>query len=90
MGNWIDFREVRRRVSLEDVLIKHYGLTNLKREGSKLIGPCPVHYQGDSPRSFHADLDKNVWHCFSGCQGGGNKIPISWRRLTASRFGMRH
>lgn len=75
MGNWIDFREVRRRVSLEDVLLKHYGLTNLKREGNKLIGPCPVHH-GDSPRAFHADLDKNVWHCFSKCQGGGNQLDL--------------
>jgi DNA primase len=52
-----------------------YGLTNLKRDGDKLVGPCPVH-NGDSPRAFHADLKKNVWHCFSRCQKGGNQIDL--------------
>ncbi len=73
MPNWVDFTEIRRRVSLEDVLFRFYGITTLKREGDKLIGPCPVH-GGDSPRAFHADLGKNVWHCFSKCQGGGNQL----------------
>jgi DNA primase len=73
MGQWIDFGELRRRVSLEDILVRLYGITNLTREGDKLTGPCPVH-GGDSPRAFHADLGKNVWHCFSKCQGGGNQL----------------
>lgn len=73
MGVWIDFADLRRRVSLEDILLRMYGVTNLTREGSKLAGPCPVH-GGDSPRAFHADLSKNVWHCFSKCQGGGNQL----------------
>ena len=73
MPNWVDFSEIRRRVSLQDVLFRYYQITTLKREGDKLIGPCPVH-GGDSPRAFHADLGKNVWHCFSKCQGGGNQL----------------
>lgn len=73
MGNWVNFAEIRAKVSLEAVLLELYGLKNLKREGDKLIGPCPIH-NGDSPRAFHADLAKNVWHCFSRCQKGGNHI----------------
>lgn len=73
MNNWINFKDIRSRISLEEVLLKLYRLTNLTRDGSKLIGPCPVH-NGDSPRAFHADLDKNLWHCFSKCQGGGNQL----------------
>lgn len=75
MGNWVNFAEIRARVSLEAVLIEMYGLQNLKRDGAKLVGPCPVH-NGDSPRAFHADLQKNVWHCFSRCQKGGNQIDL--------------
>lgn len=75
MGNWVNFAEVRATVSIEAVLFEMYGLTNLKKEGDKLIGPCPVH-NGDSPRAFHADLTKNVWHCFSRCQKGGNQIDL--------------
>src|SRR5690242_2037490 len=73
MAEWINFAEIRSRVSLEDVIVRYYGLTTLKRDGNKLVGPCPVH-GGDSPRAFHADLDKNVWHCFSRCQKGGNQL----------------
>lgn len=72
-NNWINFAEIRAKVSLEDVIFKLYGITTLKHEGDKLIGPCPVH-GGDSPRAFHADLTKNVWHCFSKCQKGGNQL----------------
>ena len=75
MPNWIDFRDIRARVSLEDVLLRFYGLNNLKRDGDKLIGPCPVH-GGDSPRAFHCDTRKGVWHCFTKCQGGGNQLDL--------------
>ena len=55
MGPWIDFHELRRRVTLEDVVFRFYGIDTLERDGQKLVGPCPVH-GGDSPRAFHADL----------------------------------
>lgn len=74
-NEWVNFAEIRNRVSLEQVLLGFYKLDNLKRQGQKLIGPCPVH-GGDSPRAFHADLDKNVWHCFSGCRRGGNQLDL--------------
>jgi DNA primase len=83
MGNWINFADIRSRVSLEDVIVRLYGVTTLKREGDKLSGPCPVH-GGDSPRAFHADLSKNVWHCFSKCQGGGNQLDFVAKKETVS------
>ncbi|MBT9560451.1 MAG: toprim domain-containing protein [Myxococcales bacterium] len=75
MTDWVNFAEVRSRVSLETVLLSYYGITNLKRDGTTLVGPCPVH-GGDSPRAFHANLEKNVWHCFSRCQSGGNQLDL--------------
>lgn len=72
MGDWVNFNEIRARVTLEMVL-DHYGLAGFKRQGQTLIGACPVH-GGDSPRAFHADLDKNLWHCFTKCKRGGNQI----------------
>lgn len=75
MPNWVNFTDIRQRVSLEDVLLRYYRIDNLKREENKLIGPCPIH-KGDSPRAFHADLTKNLWHCFSKCQKGGNQIDL--------------
>lgn len=70
---WVNFVEVREKVSLEDVIYRYYGLTTLTRQGTKLVGPCPVH-GGDSPRAFHAELNRNLWHCFSQCKGGGNQL----------------
>lgn len=75
MGNWVNFAEIRAKVSIAAVLTEMYGLTNLKPDGDKLVGPCPVH-NGDSPRAFHADLKKNIWHCFSRCQRGGNVLDL--------------
>jgi len=73
MAEWIDFEDIRARVSLEDVIYRYYGgFPNLQRKGNKVTGPCPVH-GGDSKRAFHADLDKNVWKCFSR-NHGGNQI----------------
>ncbi len=76
---WIDFKAVRLAASLEAVLTEMYKLPNLKREGDRLVGPCPVH-SGQNPRAFHADLVKNVWHCFSQCQGGGNQLDFVAKR----------
>lgn len=74
MGDWIDFAQLRTRVSLEDVLLGMYQLgERLKRSGRKLIGPCPIH-GGDNPRAFQADLEKNVWYCHTGCRRGGNVL----------------
>ncbi|MBI4817759.1 MAG: toprim domain-containing protein [Deltaproteobacteria bacterium] len=78
-NEWIDFAEIRRLVSLEDVIFRLYKIDGLVRTGDKLVGPCPVH-QGTSPRAFHADLSKNVWKCFSKCQAGGNQLDFVVRR----------
>lgn len=76
MGDWIDFAEIRAKVSLEEVLLGMYGLGDrLKRQGKKLIGPCPIH-GGDNPRAFQADLEKQVFFCFSGCRRGGNVLDL--------------
>lgn len=74
MGDWIDFAEIRAKVTLEQVLLDMYGLGDrLKRSGRRLVGPCPIHH-GDSPRAFSADLEKNVWYCHTGCRRGGNVL----------------
>lgn len=73
MGDWVNFNEIRNKVSLELILTDMYDLTQFKRQGQTLIGACPVH-GGDSPRAFHADLDKNLWHCFTKCKKGGNQL----------------
>ena len=72
---WVNFREIRARVSIGDVLTLYYGIDNLKVSGKVATGPCPVH-GGDNPRGFHVDFDKNLWHCFTGCKKGGNQLDL--------------
>lgn len=73
MSTWLNFATIRERISLEMVLTEYAKVENLRRQGDRLIGPCPIH-KGDSPRAFHADLGKNVWFCFTRCHRGGNQL----------------
>lgn len=86
MSKWIDFADIRARVSLEDVIYGLYKIDNLKRDGPRLMGPCPVH-GGDSPTAFRADLSRNVWHRFTRCgkldkdgKAGGNQLDFVARK----------
>lgn len=68
--NWVDFKAIKEAVTLEPVLDR-YGV-KLKRSGKELRGRCPIH-QGDGADSFHANTEKNAFHCFS-CQAKGNVL----------------
>jgi DNA primase len=72
---WIDFLELKRQVSIRDVLAR-YGLLEQLREKKpgRLIGACPIH-GGKNSTSFNVDIDKNVFNCFSQC-GGGNVLDL--------------
>lgn len=67
---YVDYRQLKDQVSLLMVL-DHYDLTGeLKKRGEELHGKCPLH-QGEGNRSFHANVGKNAFHCFS-CNKKGN------------------
>jgi DNA primase len=70
---FVDFRAIRGRITMEQVL-EHYGvLHTLKRTGSRLSGPCPIH-NGTNPTQFRVETDRNIWNCFSECKHGGNTL----------------
>jgi DNA primase len=74
---WVDFKEIKKTVSMVEIL-KHYGLIDgLKRKGNELVGYCPVHdkdhYNKDS---FRVNVVKNIWHCFA-CSCGGNVLDFT-------------
>ncbi|HEV8700966.1 MAG TPA: toprim domain-containing protein [Candidatus Polarisedimenticolia bacterium] len=74
-AKWIDFRELKAQVSIRDVLAKYGYLDGLKDKGhGKLVGACPIH-GGKNPNSFHVNVEKNVFNCFSRC-GGGNILDL--------------
>lgn len=73
MSAYIDFAEVKKRVSIADVL-SMLGI-ELKKAGNQLRGCCPIH-KGDNDRQFVVTPAKNVWYCFGNCDGGGDIIEL--------------
>ena len=71
MQNWVDFAAIKRSVALAP-LLRHYQV-KLHRSGhDQYRGCCPIH-GGDSREAFHANLTKNVFHCFA-CGAGGTVL----------------
>jgi DNA primase len=71
MANWLDFKAIKRGVNLESVL-RHYGV-ELRRSGlDQHRGRCPIH-GGEGRDAFHANLARNIFHCFA-CGAGGTVL----------------
>ena len=80
---FVDFRDIRARITMEQVL-EHYGvLDTFKRTGTRLSGPCPIH-GGTNPTQFRVDTEKNLWNCFSECKHGGNTLDFIARKENIS------
>jgi DNA primase len=75
----LSFAHLKRRVSILTVLKTKGVMAPFKKRGDQLFGPCPVH-GGDNPNAFVVSLSKNLWHCFTGCNAGGDVIELV-RRL---------
>lgn len=71
-----DFRRLRH-LPMEHVLAAR-GI-HLHRRAGRFVGPCPVH-GGDNPNAFVVTVERNLWHCFTRCAGGGDVIELV-RRL---------
>lgn len=63
--------ELKKRITLEYELDRRGLLGTLKRKPVALVGPCPIH-GGDNPTAFVVDTQRQLWHCFTGCQKGGD------------------
>jgi hypothetical protein len=71
----VDIAHLKRVVSLAMVLSRYGILSQLKRVGSQLAGPCPVH-DGSDPRQFVVHLASNNWFCFGACNRGGTMLDL--------------
>ena len=70
----IDFEAVRR-VPITAVLDRLGILSDLRRVGRQLAGPCPIH-KGTNRRQFTVNPNTNVWFCFGDCRAGGSTIEL--------------
>lgn len=72
---WVSFAQVKAAVDLRRVLEDYGAWGQMRRSGKERYrGPCPIH-QGEGRDTFHGDLGKNVFHCFS-CGAGGNVLDL--------------
>ena len=84
LPDFLNFQYLKRAVPIEAVL-HHKGLsTHLTKRGDKLFGTCPV-LGGDNPRAFVVSLSKNLWHCFTKCDAGGDIVELV-RRLDGKTY----
>lgn len=71
MSDWLDFKSIKRAANLESVL-RHYRV-DLRRSGKdQYRGRCPIH-RGEGRDAFHANMARNVFHCFA-CGAGGTVL----------------
>jgi DNA primase len=69
--NWVDFKTVKAAVTME-MILSRYQVNWLRKKDDELRGRCPIH-QGEGKDTFHANLTKNAFHCFS-CKARGNVL----------------
>jgi DNA primase len=82
-STFIDFRAVKREVTMVQVL-EHYGLmSQMKQNGDSITGACPIH-EGKNETAFRVSISKNCWNCFSQCGCGGNVLDFVARKEKVS------
>ena len=83
MSRLVQFDTLKKIVPIPAVLDDKGLLDTFKKQGDRLVGPCPLH-GGDNPNAFVVSLSKNLWYCFTGCNGGD--IIDLVRRLDGKNF----
>ena len=73
---YLRFANLKKEVSITSVLADKGLIPQFKKRGDQLFGPCPVH-GGDNPGAFVVSLSKNLWHCFTGCNTGGDVVRLA-------------
>ena len=72
------FKYLKARVSITTVLQDKGLITAFRKRADQLVGPCPLH-GGDNPNAFVISLSKNIWHCFTQCNAGGDVVKLVQR-----------
>lgn len=74
----INFAELRKQVSMTDVLRQLGLLEKLHGQGPQRRGPCPVHDpHSDCGRTLSVNLDKHVFRCLDPhCDAHGNVLDL--------------
>src|SRR5918999_5943484 len=70
----LSFKDLKQRISIEQVL-RHYSLFDgLRLKGKSHRGPCPF-FGGEEGSPFSVSLEKNCFQCFV-CRVSGNILDV--------------
>ena len=83
-GTSLDPKALRAAVPIVRFLHDRGLTSRLRRQGRRLVGPCPIH-GGDNPTAFVVDPGRQLWYCFTACQAGGDVVTLV-RRLDRASF----
>jgi len=74
----LDFAELRRQVSMEQVLRALNWWDCLKGGKAQRRGPCPIHEApGTKSRCFSVNIEKKIFQCFDAkCAAKGNALDL--------------
>ena len=86
---FIDFRAVKRKVTMIQVLQHYDWMSKMRRKGDSLWGPCPI-IKGESSTAFRVSINKNCWYCFGHCHCGGNVLDFVVKRERIPLFKAAH
>jgi putative DNA primase/helicase len=64
-----NFSELKKKADIVAVISRYVAL---KKDGPHFRGCCPFHEEKTA--SFMVTPGKNIWHCFGGCDAGGDVI----------------
>jgi len=70
---FVDFKDIKARVNITQVLEHYRLLDELRQNGDRFSGPCPIH-RGSNPTQFRVSISRNCFNCFGQCGRGGNVI----------------
>ena len=76
MSAWVNFKELRTKLSFEQVLA-HYRV-EVRKKGDQHHGYCPLpkHNGKRNSPSFSANLKRSIFQCF-GCGAKGNVLEFA-------------
>jgi transposase len=74
----VDFAQVRKHISIEQVLRQLHAWDCLKGQGAQRRGPCPIHEPSSTEgRSFSVNTKRNIFQCFdASCRAKGNVLDL--------------
>jgi hypothetical protein len=62
------------RAAVDDLMIFHDAVPDLRPRGKRLVGHCPLH--SEKTASFSVSVEKKLFYCF-GCGAGGDALTLT-------------